>query len=62
MKRFLSDFDLHLFGEGTHLEVYERLGSHLVNVGGKAVIAFQSRWFDPSTSTSDVRLHVARER
>ncbi|MBI5622980.1 MAG: 1,4-alpha-glucan branching protein GlgB [Elusimicrobia bacterium] len=35
MKRFLSDFDLHLFGEGTHLEVYERLGSHLVAVDGK---------------------------
>ncbi|MBI5884288.1 MAG: 1,4-alpha-glucan branching protein GlgB [Elusimicrobia bacterium] len=40
MKRFLSDFDLHLFGEGTHLEVYERLGSHLVNVGGKAGVNF----------------------
>ncbi|MBI4678773.1 MAG: 1,4-alpha-glucan branching protein GlgB [Elusimicrobia bacterium] len=35
MKRFLSDFDLHLFGEGTHLQVYERLGSHLVSLDGK---------------------------
>ncbi|MFA6317635.1 MAG: 1,4-alpha-glucan branching protein GlgB [Elusimicrobiota bacterium] len=35
MKRYLSDFDLHLFGEGTHLQVYERLGSHLVTIDGK---------------------------
>lgn len=27
--RFLSSFDLHLFGEGTHYRIYEHLGAHL---------------------------------
>ena len=30
----LSDFDLHLFGEGNHRELYERLGAHLRQVNG----------------------------
>jgi 1,4-alpha-glucan branching enzyme len=29
----LSDFDLHLFGEGTHLEIYEKLGSRVMTIG-----------------------------
>jgi len=29
----LSAFDLHLFGEGTHLEIYEKLGSHVMTIG-----------------------------
>ncbi|MBI5209035.1 MAG: 1,4-alpha-glucan branching protein GlgB [Elusimicrobia bacterium] len=40
MNRFLSDFDLHLFGEGTHLQVYDKLGSHLTAAGGKAGASF----------------------
>jgi 1,4-alpha-glucan branching enzyme len=27
----MSDFDLHLFNEGTHLHIYEKLGAHLVS-------------------------------
>ena len=30
----VSDFDLHLFGEGTHLESYNVLGAHLRTVNG----------------------------
>ena len=30
----LTDFDVHLMAEGTHLHVYERLGAHLVEING----------------------------
>ncbi|HEX8947871.1 MAG TPA: 1,4-alpha-glucan branching protein GlgB [Dissulfurispiraceae bacterium] len=30
----LTDFDLHLIGEGTHYKNYERLGAHPLEVGG----------------------------
>jgi 1,4-alpha-glucan branching enzyme len=30
----LSDFDLHLFGEGTHYQNYEKLGSHIRSING----------------------------
>ncbi|MBN2107773.1 MAG: 1,4-alpha-glucan branching protein GlgB [Deltaproteobacteria bacterium] len=30
----LSDFDLHLFNEGNHLGIYERLGAHKIMHGG----------------------------
>jgi 1,4-alpha-glucan branching enzyme len=36
----LSDFDLHLFSEGTHLKAYEKLGAHLTEIGGVAGVAF----------------------
>ncbi len=36
----LSDFDIHLLGEGTHLELYRKLGSHLVEIGGVQGAAF----------------------
>jgi 1,4-alpha-glucan branching enzyme len=29
----ISDFDLHLFGEGNHQRIYEKLGAHLVRSG-----------------------------
>jgi 1,4-alpha-glucan branching enzyme len=32
--RVLTDFDLHLFGEGTHLRAFEKLGAHRIRVGG----------------------------
>jgi 1,4-alpha-glucan branching enzyme len=32
----LSDMDLHLFNEGTHARLYERLGAHLGEVDGNA--------------------------
>ena len=30
----ITDFDLYLFGEGTHERIYERLGAHLVAQNG----------------------------
>lgn len=31
----LSDFDIHLFGEGKHYKLYEKLGAHVVTHQGK---------------------------
>src|SRR3979411_3259907 len=36
----LTDFDLYLFNEGTHVRVYEKLGAHLTKVEGKVGAAF----------------------
>jgi 1,4-alpha-glucan branching enzyme len=36
----LSDFDLHLIGEGTHYEKYEKLGAHVRAVNGVAGVHF----------------------
>ncbi|MGE5327148.1 MAG: 1,4-alpha-glucan branching protein GlgB [Deltaproteobacteria bacterium] len=36
----LSDFDLHLMGEGTHYKKYERLGAHLTEAEGVRGVAF----------------------
>ncbi|MGB6410939.1 MAG: hypothetical protein WBF16_07040, partial [Candidatus Deferrimicrobiaceae bacterium] len=36
----LSDFDIHLLGEGTHLELYRKLGSHLAVMGGVPGVSF----------------------
>ena len=36
----LTDFDLHLIGEGTHYGVYEKLGAHLRKVLGSAGVHF----------------------
>lgn len=36
----LSDFDLHLLGEGTHYRAYEKLGAHLAVVDGVAGVRF----------------------
>jgi 1,4-alpha-glucan branching enzyme len=36
----LSDFDLHLHGEGTSLEAYDSMGTHLVEVDGVAGVRF----------------------
>lgn len=30
----LSDFDLYLFGEGTHYKTYEKLGAHIMEING----------------------------
>ncbi|HEU4949771.1 MAG TPA: hypothetical protein VFT11_03320, partial [Candidatus Deferrimicrobiaceae bacterium] len=30
----LTDFDIHLLSEGSHLSQYEKLGSHVVDIGG----------------------------
>src|SRR5690242_15960767 len=36
----LTDFDLYLFNEGTHVRVYEKLGAHLTTVDGTAGVWF----------------------
>ncbi|MBI4443620.1 MAG: 1,4-alpha-glucan branching protein GlgB [Acidobacteria bacterium] len=36
----LSNFDLHLLGEGTHLQLHEKLGAHLVQVDGIGGVRF----------------------
>ena len=36
----LSDFDLHLFGEGTHLRIFEKLGAHRIRVGSTTGVHF----------------------
>jgi 1,4-alpha-glucan branching enzyme len=36
----LSDFDLHLFAEGTHYKTYEKFGAHLIEHEGLRGVAF----------------------
>jgi 1,4-alpha-glucan branching enzyme len=36
----LTDYDLHLIGEGTHLRNFERLGAHVMEVGGVTGVHF----------------------
>ncbi|MES1256702.1 MAG: 1,4-alpha-glucan branching enzyme, partial [Acidobacteriota bacterium] len=38
--RVLGDFDLHLFGEGTHRRIYEKLGAHRITVGSTTGVHF----------------------
>ena len=37
---FFSDLDCYLFGEGTHYEIYEKLGAHPKELGGKKGMYF----------------------
>ena len=36
----LSDFDLYLFNEGTHVRVYEKLGAHVAELDGTQGVVF----------------------
>ena len=36
----LTDFDLYLFNEGTHVRIYEKLGAHVVTVDGTSGVVF----------------------
>ena len=36
----LSDYDLYLLGEGSHLRIYEKLGAHLMTLDGVAGTGF----------------------
>src|SRR5512134_304730 len=36
----LTDFDIHLLSEGTHLDQYKRLGSHLARIGDTSGVSF----------------------
>ena len=38
--RVLTDFDLHLLGEGTHNRAFEKLGSHRITVGSTTGVHF----------------------
>ncbi len=38
--RVLTDFDLHLLGEGTHHRAFEKLGAHRITVGATAGVHF----------------------
>ena len=38
--RVLSDFDLHLFGEGRHLRIFEKLGAHRLRIGSTVGVHF----------------------
>jgi 1,4-alpha-glucan branching enzyme len=38
--RVLTDFDLHLFGEGTHLRAFEKLGAHRLTIGSTVGVHF----------------------
>jgi 1,4-alpha-glucan branching enzyme len=38
--RVLTDFDLHLLGEGTHQRAYEKLGAHRIAFGGAEGVHF----------------------
>jgi len=37
---FLSDYDVYLFGEGRHLQIYDKLGAHLREVDGVTGVNF----------------------
>ena len=47
----LTDFDLHLFAEGTHYRAWEKLGSHRMTIGGVDA-ACTSRCGRPTRSAS----------
>ncbi|MDR2940360.1 MAG: 1,4-alpha-glucan branching protein GlgB, partial [Clostridiales bacterium] len=36
----VSPLDLHLFGEGTHYQIYEKLGAHLMEIDGIKGVSF----------------------
>ncbi len=38
--RVLTDFDLHLFGEGTHNRIFDKLGAHRIAVGSTTGVHF----------------------
>src|SRR5262249_52937197 len=38
--RIVTDYDLHLFGEGTLLGVHDRLGAHPTSLGGTSGVHF----------------------
>ena len=38
--RVLGDFDLHLFGEGRHQRIFDKLGAHRITVGSTTGVHF----------------------
>lgn len=66
---YLTDFDLHLFGEGNHHRIYEKLGAHLATVDGISGVYF-AVWAPSARNVSilgdfnlwDGRQHQMRKR
>jgi 1,4-alpha-glucan branching enzyme len=64
----LTDFDLHVFGEGNHHRIYEKLGAHLMEVEGVQGVYF-AVWAPNARNVSvlgdfnnwDGRLHQMRK-
>ncbi|MBJ7900099.1 MAG: 1,4-alpha-glucan branching enzyme [Cyanobacteria bacterium RI_101] len=64
----LTDFDLHVFGEGNHHRIYEKLGAHLMEVEGVRGVYF-AVWAPNARNVSvlgdfnqwDGRLHQMRK-
>jgi 1,4-alpha-glucan branching enzyme len=65
--RVISDFDLHLFGEGNHLRIYDKLGAHVITLGPTRGVHF-AVWAPNAQRVSvvgdfnawDGRVHVLR--
>jgi 1,4-alpha-glucan branching enzyme len=65
--RVLTDFDLHLFGEGTHTRIFEKLGAHRIRIGSTLGIHF-AMWAPNADRVSvigdfngwDGRIHAMR--
>src|ERR1043166_5206680 len=49
----LGDLDLHLFGEGKHLRIYDKLGAHAITHEGKRGVSF-AVWAPAADSVSVV--------
>jgi 1,4-alpha-glucan branching enzyme len=49
--RILTDFDLHLIGEGSHYNKYEKLGAHVIEIGGVGGVHF-AVWAPNAASVS----------
>ena len=47
----LGDIDLHLFGEGRHEEIYNKLGAHVTKVGRTKGVVF-AVWAPHATAVS----------
>lgn len=37
---YFTEMDSYLFGQGTHYEIYRKLGAHIVNEDGKKGVCF----------------------
>lgn len=40
MSEYITDFDLYLFGEGNHYQIYRKLGAHIINYKNKRGVHF----------------------
>ena len=49
--RILTDYDLHLIGEGNHYKKYEKLGAHITDINGITGVHF-GVWAPNATSVS----------